>query len=112
MKIEPDSFAPKKPYKGVKLFGQGELNRLIFAAMRKAQGRPMAVPEIARAIVEELGHGERLSPAWSAGPGQPPIPLPRPEADCEHGERFGRNGHCGRGTIKIGLCSIAAVILG
>jgi hypothetical protein len=56
--IEPDSIAPVKPYKRVKLFGQGELNRLIFAAMRKAEGPPMAVPEIARAIVEELGHGE------------------------------------------------------
>jgi hypothetical protein len=56
--IEPDSIAPRKPYKRVKLFGQGELNRLIFDAMRKAEGRPQAVPEIARAIVEELGHGE------------------------------------------------------
>jgi hypothetical protein len=56
----PDSIAPKKPYKRVKLFGQGELNRLIFAAMRKAE-RPLSTPEIARAIVEELGHGGRGS---------------------------------------------------
>jgi hypothetical protein len=55
--IEPDSIAPVKPYKRVKLFGQGELNRLIFAAMRKAE-RPLSTPEIARSIVEELGHGE------------------------------------------------------
>jgi hypothetical protein len=55
--IEPDSIAPKKPYKRVKLFGQGELNRLIFDAMRKAE-RPLSTPEIARSIVEELGHGE------------------------------------------------------
>jgi hypothetical protein len=55
--IEPDSIAPKKPYRRVKLFGQGELNRLIFDAMRKG-GEPMSTPEIARAIVEELGHGE------------------------------------------------------
>jgi hypothetical protein len=55
--IEPDSIAPKKPYRRVKLFAQGELNRLIFHAMRKG-GKPMSTPEIDRAIVEELGHGE------------------------------------------------------
>jgi hypothetical protein len=65
--IEPDSIAPKKPHRRVKLFGQGELNRLIFAAMRKAEGRPIAVPEIARAIVEELAWGRSFSPAWSDG---------------------------------------------
>lgn len=43
--IEPDAIAPKKPYKRVMLFGHGELNRLIFSAMRKAEGRPLSVPE-------------------------------------------------------------------
>jgi hypothetical protein len=56
--IEPGSIAPKKPYKRVMLFGHGELNRLIFSAMRKGDGRPMSVPEIAAGVVEELGHGE------------------------------------------------------
>jgi hypothetical protein len=36
--IEPDSIAPKKPYKRVKLFGQGELNRLIFDACARLGG--------------------------------------------------------------------------
>ncbi len=54
--IEPDAISPKKPYKRVMLFGHGELNRLIFSAMRKAE-RPLSVPEIADAIIEELGHG-------------------------------------------------------
>jgi hypothetical protein len=54
--IDPGSIAPKKPYKRVMLFGHGELNRLIFSAMRKAE-RPLSVPEIVTAIIEELGHG-------------------------------------------------------
>jgi hypothetical protein len=36
--IELGSIAPKKPYKRVMLFGHGELNRLIFSAMRKGEG--------------------------------------------------------------------------
>jgi hypothetical protein len=54
--IDPGSIAPKKAYQRVRLFGQGELNRLIFSAMRKGEG-PMSVPEIVAAIVEDLGHG-------------------------------------------------------
>ena len=72
------------------LFGQGELNRLIFAAMHKAGGRPMAVPEIARSIIEELGHGGR-GPVrhGAAGQGEPPISVPGPEAGSEAWRRFG-----------------------
>jgi len=55
--IESDSIAPKKPYKRVMLFGHGELNRLIFSALRKAEGRPLSVPEIVSSIIAELGHG-------------------------------------------------------
>ena len=54
--LDPDTIAAKKPYKRVKLFGQGELNRLIFGALRKAD-KPMSTAEIVTAIIEELGHG-------------------------------------------------------
>lgn len=54
---DPGDIAPKRPYRRVKLFGQGELNRLILGAMRKAD-RPMSTAEIVAAVVLELGHGE------------------------------------------------------
>lgn len=54
--IDPGSIPPKKPYKRVKLFGAGELNRLILNALRKG-GRPMTTGEVTDAIVAELGHG-------------------------------------------------------
>jgi hypothetical protein len=41
----------------VKLFGQGELNRLILNALRKSEGWPMSTAEIVAEIVAELGHG-------------------------------------------------------
>lgn len=55
--IDPGSIAPKKPYKRVKLFGEGELNRLISDAMRK-RGEPMRCPDTAASIVKTLGHDQ------------------------------------------------------
>jgi hypothetical protein len=53
--LDPDSIPDKRNYKRVKLFGQGELNRLIFSALRKGN-RPMTTAEVVAAVVQELGH--------------------------------------------------------
>ena len=53
---DPLKIAGKRPYKRVKLFGAGKLNRLILDAMRKGE-RPMTTGEIVAAIVTELGYG-------------------------------------------------------
>ena len=52
-----NSIAPKR-LRRVKLFGSGELNRLVIDALRRAEGSPMASHEIAKAIVEHKGYGE------------------------------------------------------
>src|SRR5262245_28656379 len=51
-----DTVAPKA-LRRVKLFGGGELNRLITDAMRRG-ARPMTNVEIASAIVQVKGYGE------------------------------------------------------
>jgi hypothetical protein len=47
------SIKAKRPYKRVRLFGAGKLNRLILNAMRRA-GRPTTSLETVEAIVAEL----------------------------------------------------------
>ena len=54
---DPSKITAKRPYKRVKLFGAGKLNRLILDALRKA-GRPVTTAEVVDAIVAELGFGE------------------------------------------------------
>lgn len=54
---------PPKRLRQVKLFGQGELNRLILDALRRANGKPLSNPEIAKAIVAAKGYGEAALPA-------------------------------------------------
>lgn len=54
--LDPGAIPAKKPYRRVKLFASGELNRLILGALRKA-GKPLSTAEITAAIVQELGHG-------------------------------------------------------
>jgi hypothetical protein len=49
-----DTIAPKR-IKQFKLFGQGKLNRLIFDALRRADGKPLSTPEIADAIIAAKG---------------------------------------------------------
>jgi hypothetical protein len=47
---------PPKRLRRVKLFGNGELNRLIAGALRRAE-KPLASSDIADAIVEAEGYG-------------------------------------------------------
>jgi len=54
---DPEAIGEKKAYRRVKLFAQGELNRLILDQMRKAEG-PLSTAEIAAGIIRELGHDE------------------------------------------------------
>lgn len=51
-----DTIAPKR-LRQVKLFGQGELNRLIVDALRRADGKPLTTPQIADAIIAAKGYG-------------------------------------------------------
>ncbi|MGA2794142.1 MAG: hypothetical protein ABSE69_11495 [Roseiarcus sp.] len=53
---DPLKIVGKRPYKRVKLFGAGKLNRLILDAMRKGE-RAMTTGEIVTAIVADLGYG-------------------------------------------------------
>lgn len=56
-----DTIAPKR-IRRVKLFGGGELNRLILDALRRADGTPLSTPEIADAIIEAKGYGHEARP--------------------------------------------------
>ena len=51
-----DTIAPKR-LRRVKLFGGGELNRLIADALRRAEGKPLSTPQIADRIIEAKGYG-------------------------------------------------------
>lgn len=51
----PKAIKAKRPYKRVKLFGSGQLGRLILDALRKG-GRPMTTTEIIEAVVTQLGY--------------------------------------------------------
>jgi hypothetical protein len=57
-----DSLPPKR-LRRVKLFGGGELNRLILDALRRAEGKPLSTPEIAEAIIVVKGYGHEAKPA-------------------------------------------------
>jgi hypothetical protein len=50
-----DTLAPKR-LRRVKLFGNGELNRLIADALRRAE-KPLGSADIAASIVETKGYG-------------------------------------------------------
>ena len=54
---------PPKRLRQVKLFGGGELNRLILDALRRADGRPLSTPEIAQAIIDAKGYGQEAKTA-------------------------------------------------
>lgn len=53
---------PPKRLRRVKLFGGGELNRLILDALRRA-GKPLSTPEVAEAIIAAKGYGHEAKPA-------------------------------------------------
>jgi hypothetical protein len=57
-----ETIAPKR-LRQVKLFGQGELNRLIVDALRRAEGKPLSTPQIAEAIIAAKGYGAEAKPA-------------------------------------------------
>ncbi len=57
-----DTIAPKR-LRQVKLFGQGQLNRLVHNALRRAEGKPLSVPEIADAIIVAKGYGQEAKHA-------------------------------------------------
>jgi hypothetical protein len=61
---DPGKIAPKRSYRRVKLFGQGELNRLILGALRKAE-TPLSTAEIVAAVIKELGHGPDVTNAMN-----------------------------------------------
>lgn len=54
---------PPKRLRRVKLFGGGELNRLILDALRCAKGKPLSTPDIADAIIAAKGYGEEAKHA-------------------------------------------------
>lgn len=54
---------PPKNIRRVKLFGGGELNRLILDALRRADGTPLSTPEIADAIIAAKGYGHEAKHA-------------------------------------------------
>jgi hypothetical protein len=47
----------------VKLFGGGELNRLIIDALRRANGKPLSIPAICDAIIAAKGYGQEAKHA-------------------------------------------------
>ena len=55
--VVPDAIRNKKPYRRVKLFRQGELGRLILAALRNSKS-DMPTADIVTAILKAGGHGE------------------------------------------------------
>lgn len=57
-----DTIPPKRP-RQVKLFGAGELGRLILDALRRAEGKPLSTREIAQSIVDAKGYGQAAVPA-------------------------------------------------
>ena len=58
-----DTIAPKR-LRRVKLFGGGELNRLILDALRRANGVALSTPEIADAIIVAKGYGHEAKAAF------------------------------------------------
>lgn len=62
--IDPEKIPVARPKKRVKLFKQGELNRLILDALRTADG-PQRTQDIVSAIMMAQGHDENARTALS-----------------------------------------------
>lgn len=60
--FDPETI-PRKYPKRVKLFRQGELNRLVLDALRNGQGKPLSTHQIAEAIRIAQGHEPSALPA-------------------------------------------------
>jgi hypothetical protein len=52
-----------KRIRRVKLFGGGELSRLVIDALRRADGKPLSISEIADAIIAAKGRGQEIKRA-------------------------------------------------
>jgi hypothetical protein len=52
----PKAIKAKRPYKRVKLFGAGKLNRLVLDALRRA-GVPITTQAVINAVVADVGFG-------------------------------------------------------
>ena len=61
-KIDAAAIPPSRPKKRVKLFKQGELNRLIFDALR-VSGEPTRTFDVITSVILALGHEESARPA-------------------------------------------------
>lgn len=59
----PEAIPNKRPAKRVKLFRQGELNRLILDALRQAHGKPQSTAQVVTAVLTAQGHQESARPA-------------------------------------------------
>jgi len=57
-----DTIAPKR-IRRIKLFGNGELNRLILDSLRRADGKALTTPQIADAIIAAKGYGQEAKHA-------------------------------------------------
>lgn len=57
-----DTIAPKR-IRRVKLFGGGELNRLILDILRRADGKALTTPQITDAMIAVKGYGHEAKPA-------------------------------------------------
>ena len=53
---DPRAIKAKRPYRRVKVFGAGKLNRMILDALRKGGG-PMKTLEVVASVVATLGYG-------------------------------------------------------
>ena len=60
--IDPNTIPKARPAKRVKMFRQGELNRLILDALRTA-GEPMRTFDVITSVMLALGHEETARPA-------------------------------------------------
>jgi hypothetical protein len=56
----PTTIKPKRPYKRVKLFGQGKLNRMILDALRRAE-RPLRTVDVIEAVAAKTGFGQEAA---------------------------------------------------
>lgn len=54
--VDPTTIANKRLPRRVKLFGQGQLGRMILEALRVADGRPLSTAEIVDHVLREGGH--------------------------------------------------------
>ncbi len=61
-KVDPKAIPPSRSQKRVKLFKQGELNRLIFDALR-VSGEPTRTFDVITSVILALGHEESARPA-------------------------------------------------